>query len=257
MDDTAREASAAADRCVLIRRQAIFDPQERVSGYELLLDTGAPPAEDEQAQGLLTSAVVDIGLRRIVGTRRAYLTATPALLADAAALRLSPEQVVLLVPAQPVGRSLLRTLRGLVGAGFEIGVGAWAIDGGAEPLLRLASVVKLDFRFGTRELALLMTRRDELHARGATLIAGQVQTWGEYERCLGLGFDAFQGEYLAHPAPIDRRRRGARGRAPRPRAARVRGARARDLRGRGARAPLPARRGLRALRRAHAGAFGA
>ncbi len=90
--------------------------------------------------------------------------------------------------------------------GFRISVGGWALDPAAEPLLRLASVVKVDFNFGTLDLVRAMARRDELHARGATLIAGRVNTRGELEECRRLGFDAFQGEFLAQPACIARRR---------------------------------------------------
>lgn len=206
MDDTAQQAPPTLDGCVLIRRQAIFDEHERLVGYELLLDSGHPPADDDDGRGLVVSAVVDIGLRRIVGSRRAYITATPAVLANAGALRLCPEQVVLQVPEQPVDGWLIGALARLVQDGFAIGVGGWALDGTADDLLALASMVKVDFDFGAPDLTRLVARSAELHARGVTLIAGHVQTRGEYERCRWLGFDAFQGEYLGRSAPVAGRR---------------------------------------------------
>ena len=188
----------------LIRRHAVFDEREHLAGYELLLD--GPSAGEGTAAPLIASACGDLGLRRLVGDHRAYLAATPDLLANAPELRLPPTQLVLQVPEQPIDEQLLHAVRHVVEQGYGVTVGGWALHPAAERLLALATTVKVDFDFGTLELTRLVIRRDELHARGATLIAGNVQTRGEYEECRRLGFDAFQGDYLAEPIRVRGRR---------------------------------------------------
>ena len=187
--------------CAVVWRQPVFDRGAHLAGYELRLADRAGSGEEDAAR-LITTTVGDLGLRRVVGDRRAYITATPQLLAAVAVLRLPAEQVVLQIPEQPVDEQLLSTIGHRVDEGFGISVGGWALDPAAEALLRLATVVKVDFDFGTLDLVRAVARRDELHARGAALFAGRVQTRGELEECRRLGFDAFQGEFVAQPARI-------------------------------------------------------
>jgi len=190
----------AAD-CAVVWRQPVFDRGQRLAGYELRLDAHTESAERE-AGDVLTTVCGDLGLRRVVGDRRAYITASPQLLAEAAVLQLPAKQVVLQIPEQPVDAQLLAAVRHAGGEGFGVAVGGWALDPAAEALLELATTIKVDFDFGTLDLVRAVARRDELHARGATLIASRVQTRGELEECRRLGFDAFQGEFLAQPASI-------------------------------------------------------
>lgn len=200
-----RPRQGTADR-TLIRRQAVFDARDRLAGYEVLLDCGIPPVGDADVAAVITTAFGDLGLRRVVGDHRAYVTAGLDVLSAAAALRLPAGQLVLQVTQQPVDARLLEVAGSLVEAGFGVGVGGWALEPGAEALLRLATAVKVGFDFGTRDLTQLVAQRDALHAQGATLIAAHVQTRGEHEEARRLGFDAFQGAYLAEPAEVPGRR---------------------------------------------------
>ncbi len=202
-DDSAQTAPA---ECVLLARQPVFDRREQVTGFELSLGSGGPPVDEAAAAGVVTTAFGDLGLRRVVGDRRAYIDATPQLLAQAPALRLPADRLVLQLAADAVDAPLLETASGLVRDGFGLAVGGWALAPDFEPLLDLARVIKVDFDFGTLDLARLVTRRAELQARGMTLIATGLQTRGEYDECLRLGFDGFQGGYLAQPSGLPGRR---------------------------------------------------
>ena len=192
-NDAEERGPEGSARCALIRRQAVFDARERLVGYELLLDHGVPPAADADAAAVIASAFGDLGLRRVVGDHRAYVTASFDVLSGAAALRLPSQQLVLQVAEQPVDDRLLRTVGRLVEQGFGVGVGGWGLEPDAEPLLGLATAVKVDFDFGTRELTQLVAQRDALHARRATLIAAHVQTRGEHTRPGGWGSTPFRG----------------------------------------------------------------
>ena len=192
--------------CVLLARQPVFDRHERVVGFELSLKTDPSPVGETAAAGVVSTAFADLGLRRVVGDRRAYIDASPELVAQAAGLRLPPDRVVLQLDPNPVDTPLLETAGDLTRDGFGLGVGGWALAPEFAPLLELASVIKVKFDFGTLDLARLATRRAELQARGVTLIATGLETRGEYAECLRLGFDGFQGGYLAEPSGVPGRR---------------------------------------------------
>ena len=196
----------------VMRRWAVFDARDRLVGYELLLGRGITPGSGADAAAVITAAFGDLGLHRVVGDRRAYVAAPFDVLSIAAALRLPARQLALQVTEQAVDERLLGLVEGLVEHGFGVGLGGWALVPGAEPLVRLATAVKVDFDFGTRHLTQLVAQRDALHAQGATLIASHVQTRGEHEEARRLGFDAFQGD-LAQPADIAGRRTPTQGMA--------------------------------------------
>ena len=81
-----------------------------------------------------------------------------------------------------------------------------------EPLLELASIVKLDVRDHTPDELAAEVRR--LETRGLQLVAEKVEHADEYERCRELDFDAYQGYFFALPelSRAPRRRHASSGR---------------------------------------------
>ena len=140
-NETAPRTGQEAADCAVVWRQPVFDRSERLAGYELRLDGCAGTAEHDRADDMLTTACGDLGLRRVVGDRRAYITAGSQLLADAAVLRLPAERVVLQIPEQPVNEQLLSAVRHIGNAGFGVAVGGWALDPAAEALLELSTTL--------------------------------------------------------------------------------------------------------------------
>jgi c-di-GMP phosphodiesterase len=205
MNETVKETDHGAAAQVVVRRDAVFDERERVAGYELILDD-APPTAGSETADLIATVFGDLGLRRLVGEHSAYIAATPEVPADIPALGLPAGQLVLMLAEQPVDERRLHDVARLVEAGFGVGVGGWALDRSAEALLALATAVKVDFDFGTLDVTRVVARRDELHERGVTLIAANLQTRGEYAECRRLGFDAFMGEFLTTPSGLAGRR---------------------------------------------------
>lgn len=172
-----------------------------MTGYELVCRS-APGAPVARAAGAITTVFGDVGLERLVGEHPAYMTASRELLAQAPGLGLPPQRLVLQLPEpEPVDRPLLTSLRELRDHGFGVGVSIWALAPGAEPALEVATVLKVRFGFSRSDVNQVITRRAELHARRLTLIATGVETRGEYDQCLKLGFDAFQGPLF--PRPVD------------------------------------------------------
>jgi EAL and modified HD-GYP domain-containing signal transduction protein len=188
---------------VAVARQPIFDRAESIAGFEILYRSLTGPFTD--AEGATSTVIVqslaDIGLERLVGHSRAYINVTREFLLKVRPLPMPPDRVVLeLVGSHSADPELLDALRDARDAGFRIALDGFRYAPGLEPLLELASVVKLDI------LALsgsaLHKQVTALRGRGLTLIALKVESREEYEACRAMGFDGFQGYFFAEPAVV-------------------------------------------------------
>ena len=73
-----------------------------------------------------------------------------------------------------------------------------------QALLDFADIVKLEITHpAAEELARLVK---ESKGRGLRLIAENVETLEQFERCIELGFDGFQGNFLQHPQTFSAKR---------------------------------------------------
>ena len=101
----------------------LLDNVERIVGFELLTPPEAHP--HEATAGVLSQAIADIGLLKLVGDRPADVDVTREFLLLVSPLPLDPERVVLEIAAdEHIDDELLAVLREIRAAGFKI-----ALDG--------------------------------------------------------------------------------------------------------------------------------
>ncbi len=196
-------AIAEETTSVAVARQPIFNRAEAITGFEILYRSLTGPFTD--AEGATSTVIVqslaDIGLERLVGDSRAFINVTADFLLKVRPLPMPPERVVLeLVGSHRADPELLGALCDARDAGFKIALDGFRLSPGLEPLLELATVVKLDIR--ALSGATLVKQVNELRGRGLTLIALKVETREEYEACRAMGFDGFQGYFFAEPAVV-------------------------------------------------------
>jgi EAL and modified HD-GYP domain-containing signal transduction protein len=191
---------------VVVGRQSIFDRDHHVYGYELLfrpLDGGAPIGS--LSGDLMTSTVLysatGIGLDRLIGDRFVFCNADRGLLTGAVPITLPPEQTVVeVLESVTPDEAVINGCRRLVEQGFRLALDDFVWFDGAEALLELAHIVKVDLRITPAdELAALM---DRLRPYNLKLVAEKVETDEEYQLCLDLGFHYFQGYALARPVVL-------------------------------------------------------
>ena len=193
----ARETDRAA--AVVVSRQPILDNVERIVGFELLTPPEAHP--HEATAGVLSQAIADIGLLKLVGDRPAHVDVTREFLLLVSPLPLDPERVVLEIAAdEHIDDELLTVLREIRTAGFRIALDGFRDGVGDEALLDLADSVKIDVRDRSEEE--IETDVNAARGRGLNVIAHGVPTRAVYGFCRGLGFDAFQGQYFAEPVVV-------------------------------------------------------
>lgn len=197
----------------LVGRQPIFDGLQRTFGYELLFrmpsdelrSSGAPDGTSSTAQVVLNT-FVEIGLDSVVGDKLAFVNATRAFICDGLAAQLPPDRVVIEVLEDvPPDEEVLSSLARLRAAGYTLALDDFVYAPSFEPLIDLAQIIKVDLsRLPPGDLE----RYPKLLARpGIRLLAERVETHAEFEHCKSLGFELFQGFFLAKPSIVQGSRR--------------------------------------------------
>ena len=192
---------------VVVARQAIFDRSGDVYGYELLFrpiqgGTGAGVRIDGD---LMTSTVlfstVSIGVERLVGAGYIFCNADRGLLTGAVPVALPPDRTVLeVLETVAVDDDVVAGCRRLVALGFRLALDDFTWREGAERLLELADIVKIDLRLvPPAELPALVAR---CRRYGVAMLAEKIETAEEFATCLALGFEYYQGYALERPRTV-------------------------------------------------------
>jgi EAL and modified HD-GYP domain-containing signal transduction protein len=198
---------------VLVGRQPIFDRDLSVIGYELLFrtvgaatadrggtaDTGGSEGDRLTAEVLFSS--VSIGVDHLVGNKKLFCNASRGVLTGAVPILLPPQRTVVEVLESVVpDDEVLAGCRRLRDEGFTLALDDFSWFAGAEALLELAEIVKIDLRItGWAEIPDLLERCRRFDV---ALLAEKVETIDELRRCEESGFDYFQGYLLSRPLVV-------------------------------------------------------
>jgi EAL and modified HD-GYP domain-containing signal transduction protein len=193
------------DALAMVARQPIYDAGMAVAAYELLYresDSALKALVTDSRRATLrviATAALEIGLDRLAAGVPVHINFPRELLAGGETLLpLNPERVIIQVfddvPATP---DVLEALRGLRNRGHKIAIGDFSSRDSNRTLLTVADIVKVSL---SREQGNGLARTvQELKAHNLKLIAEEVETIEQFERCMDLGFDGFQGAFLHHP----------------------------------------------------------
>jgi len=187
----------------LVGRQPIFDARLDVYGYELLFrdDLGLGVDADSKTADILVHAGLDIGLDHLVGSKFAFVNVPRSFIVGDLPISLPPEQTVIEVLEDVAhDEEVLGGCRRLISEGYRLALDDYVYAEGDEPLLELASFVKLDIQ----DVPDGDLRRQVEHCSGfaARLVAEKVETHDELAVCEGLAFDLFQGYLLSRPRSV-------------------------------------------------------
>jgi EAL and modified HD-GYP domain-containing signal transduction protein len=198
------QPAPAAENEVYVARQPIYDAAMAVMAYELLYRPS--PSEkksrivDPRAATLqvISSAALEIGLDRLSDGKPVHINFPMELLVDLPDLPLPPSLVVIEVledvRAEP---KVIEGIRKLRARGHRIALDDYSPQVSDARLLEYADMVKLEISHpSTGELQSLVA---DLKPRGLQLIAENVEAPEDFESCVALGFEGFQGYFLQHP----------------------------------------------------------
>lgn len=112
--------------------------------------------------------------------------------------------VIEVLEGQRVDASMLHSLKQLREQGYSIALDDFELDEDNKDLVAYADIIKLDVL--SLSLEKLKYHLDYLKPFNIILIAEKVETYEMFEQCKALGFDLFQGYFLAKPKVISGRK---------------------------------------------------
>jgi EAL and modified HD-GYP domain-containing signal transduction protein len=192
---------------VAVVRQPIADERHTVVGYELLFGgerVSPDSATDAKAtSALLVDAFGDIGLEVLAGRHPAWMSIARNFLIEIGPPPVRPDRAVLQIAAYAARDDMLTVLQQLGRSGYTLALEDFDGRTDIEPLLGLCSIVKV--RVGDRDDATLagIIAGPKLH--GALLVATDIATVEDFDRCRALGFASLRalGELSAADASFD------------------------------------------------------
>jgi EAL and modified HD-GYP domain-containing signal transduction protein len=189
-----------------VGRQPIFDRNRRLFGYELLYR--ASPANEAgtfeasmATSSVMVGALIDFDIQRILGPHLGFVNMSREFLLGDLALAVPPERLVVEVLEDvELDGEVLAALTKLSSLGYLIALDDYVCAAHQEALLPLADIVKIDIAV-TGIDAIPGIQRD-LAPWGVDLLAEKVETHEEFRRLHELGFQYFQGYFLARPEVV-------------------------------------------------------
>ena len=188
---------------IFVGRQPIYGRRLELYAYELLyrgadIDYADFVEGDRATSQVLLNTFTEFGLDRVVGGHLAFVNLTRGFIVGDYPLPVPRTQVVLEVLEEvEADEQVLEGLRDLRRRGFKIALDDFVYLEEKEPLLALADIVKIDI-LGLDE-AEIRERYEHLSPFGLKLLAEKIETREQFEFCRQLGFDYFQGFFLARP----------------------------------------------------------
>jgi EAL and modified HD-GYP domain-containing signal transduction protein len=195
---------------IFIGRQPIYDRKLGVYAYELLFRSKQSNAADitdgdKATSDVIVNTFLEIGLDNIVNKRRAFINLTRSFFVNHQTISLPKDRVVLeLLEDIEADDEVIEGVKRLSEQGYTIALDDFIYHESLKPLVKLANLIKID---------IMSLDKDEirdhvlaLRKHPVKLVAEKVETQQDFDYCLGLGFDYFQGYFFAQPKIIRGRR---------------------------------------------------
>jgi EAL and modified HD-GYP domain-containing signal transduction protein len=198
------DAVTPAATTVVVGRQPVVDRERRLVGYELLYrpvepDTPRPTGEQMTAEVVL--GALAIGVSQLVGDKAIFCNAERRVLTGELAVTLPPDRTVIeVLESVAIDDDVVAGCAALVAQGYRLALDDFVWVEGAERLLELATIVKLDVRAGTLEEVAALARRCAEH--DVQLLAEKLETPEELAWAIDVGFDYFQGYVIDRPQVV-------------------------------------------------------
>jgi len=194
----------------LLGRQPILNRREELVAYELLFrSAGSLTASVEDASFATASVIINtltgFGVNDILGNHKGFINLELELLMDDALQILPKEQIVIeLLESLEVTPELVERCRYLKENGFTIALDDHEYSPVFHELYEIVDIIKVDLMLSP------LTKLEEMVSRfkpyNLQLLAEKVETREEFNCCLDLGFDLFQGYYFAKPSVMEKKR---------------------------------------------------
>ncbi len=189
-----------------LARQPILGRNQRLVAFELLFRsadaTDANVTDNAAATAAVISHASQLGMEQVVGERLAFVNVDEvSLMSDF--VRFLPHDKVILEILETVTASeqVIARVTELKQFGFKFALDDVIADSDdVRKLIALVDVIKIDIK-GVAPAA-LASLAGSLKKADKKLLAEKVETVEEFEQCMALGFEYFQGYYFARPVVL-------------------------------------------------------
>ena len=192
---------------VLVARQAIFDRQRKLYGYELLFRSDAASTAFDGTESaaatmqVLSNALMSIGTESLLDGKRAFINFDDRLLSAHMYLTMPRESLVIeiLETVKPTA-DLMALCQEIHKQGYTLALDDFINAPEFAPLAGIADVIKVDMRQSSRaeQEKMLKTYKP----RGVVMLAEKVENEDEFQWAQKAGYDLFQGYFFARPVTV-------------------------------------------------------
>ncbi|OBV40729.1 EAL and HDOD domain-containing protein [Janthinobacterium psychrotolerans] len=197
-----------------LARQPILNRDQRLVAYELLFRSTAENQARMTGDAVAATATViahasELGMEQVVGLQLAFINVDAvALMSDFIGFLPHHKVVLEILETVRPTPALLARISELRQAGFRFALDDVVLDTpDVQQLLPLVDVIKVDIAQLTPDE--LPRLAQVLAVSRKKLLAEKVETLAQFEQCLALGFDFFQGYYFARPVILSGKRMSA------------------------------------------------
>lgn len=206
--DISPDVSSQAQRIkeFFLGRQPILNREQELIAYELLFRSAAAGPADVTDDLSATAAVIahasELGMDNVIGASLGFVNVDAEVLLSDFVQFLPKEKVMLeILETVEVTDRIVARVRELAHDGYRFALDDVIADSdGVQKLLPLVEVIKIDID-GMRQERLIELS-DRFRGAGKKLLAEKVENLEQFEACLALGFDYFQGYYFAKPVVL-------------------------------------------------------
>ncbi len=193
-----------------VARQPIFDGRRKVVAYELLFRSGPenvfPVAVDgdHASMRMIAGSMLIHGFDSLTDGKTAYVNVTRNVLVEKHYQLLPPERTVLeVLETVDPDEDTVRACREAKAAGYRVALDDFIDRPEVEPLLEIASIVKIDFLAQTEDARRAILARLARHK--LELLAEKIESDAIFTSAQKEGYRYFQGYFFKRPEMIARR----------------------------------------------------
>lgn len=191
---------------VFVGRQPILNKMENIFGFELLFRRGhtasAGVIDDTKATAtVMIHSLNDLGLNNLVGKKKGFINVNEEIISSGYIELLPSEKIILeILEDIEINNDFLEMCKALKSKGFVLALDDFVYTKPIEPLIGIVDIIKVDL-IGNKDK--FPETVNALKILPVQLLAEKVETKEEFELCLDLGFDYFQGYFFEKPSIIE------------------------------------------------------
>jgi len=197
------------EKTFFLGRQPILDSQQEIVGYELLFRSTEKnmsefDSPDQASMSVISSTLAGFGFRKVLGEKAGFINVTQdVLMSDLIEILPSELTVLELLETVNLSNTVRLRCRELKSKAYRIALDDHIYSPDHADLYRLVDIVKIDI------LETLPAQMPGIVAGlrqfPVKILAERVETVEQFQDCLELGFDLFQGYFFERPVVLKRK----------------------------------------------------